>query len=58
MESTNNAQCKLCKTVIISRSRHDFQRCKCGAISVDGGNDYIKRCGEPENFLEVPDEVS
>lgn len=44
MKLTRNAvRCKTCLTVISSRSCHDFVRCPCGNVSVDGGLDYAKR---------------
>lgn len=42
----NIAKCKKCGTVIESKSVHDFQSCKCGAIFVDGGDEYIHRGGD------------
>ena len=39
----NAAQCLKCGEVIESRHRHDFKTCSCGALSVDGGKDYIRR---------------
>lgn len=39
----NSALCLKCNTEIVSRHRHDFVKCVCGNIHVDGGNDYIKR---------------
>lgn len=48
----NIAKCKKCGDVIESTSRHDYVTCKCGAISVDGGTDYIRRIGNPEDFDE------
>jgi len=47
----NKAKCKLCGTVIESIYRHDFVECKCGAIAVDGGNDYFRRIGDQKNFI-------
>lgn len=44
-------KCKLCKDIIWSRYRWDMQTCKCGAISIDGGNDYTKITGFPENVI-------
>ena len=44
MKSKNRARCKKCSDIIESKYRHDFVSCKCGAIFVDGGNDYW-RCG-------------
>ena len=39
----NMAKCTKCGDVIESKSRHDMVWCKCGAIAVDGGHDYLKR---------------
>jgi hypothetical protein len=36
----NAARCLKCKSVIISRHRHDFVWCACQNIFVDGGYDY------------------
>lgn len=42
-----------------SAHRHDFKTCGCGAVSVDGGMDYLKRVGTDytERSIEVPDEM-
>lgn len=48
----NEAKCRKCDDIIWSGSRHDFKTCECGAISVDGGMDYIRRVGEPEDIEE------
>jgi tRNA(Ile2) C34 agmatinyltransferase TiaS len=49
----NKAQCKKCGNIIESKHRHDFVWCKCGAIAVDGGKDYLKRCGESADMIEM-----
>jgi hypothetical protein len=38
----NVAKCRLCGDIIESRHRHDFVRCKCGEIFVDGGLEYLR----------------
>lgn len=43
--------CAKCCDVIHSRSRHDFVQCQCGAIGIDGGSDYLKCVGHPEDFI-------
>jgi len=43
-------RCKKCGDIIMSRHRHDFVRCRCGSIAVDGGNDYTRVCGKTENY--------
>ncbi len=40
---SNKVRCKKCGEIIESKNRHDFVTCKCGAVSVDGGHDYLKR---------------
>ena len=49
----NMAQCSECEVVCISVHVHDFRTCLCGAISVDGGLEYIKRGGALENIKEL-----
>ncbi len=39
----NCIKCKSCGDIIISTHRHDFRRCSCGRVAVDGGHDYLKR---------------
>lgn len=39
----NAVLCNICGEVIESKYRHDFVTCKCGACSVDGGHDYLRR---------------
>ncbi len=59
----NCARCRRCNQVIESRSRHDFVTCNCGAISVDGGTEYLRRLAadlgdvvEMSEFEEVMDD--
>lgn len=51
-------QCKKCKDIIESKHRHDFCKCRCGAISIDGGNNYT-RIGTyvPGEFSELVKEL-
>jgi hypothetical protein len=49
----NAAQCRTCGTVLESKYRHDFQTCICGKISVDGGKDYIRRCGNEADMIDL-----
>lgn len=39
----NSATCLTCGDRLESRHRHDFQSCACGAVSVDGGTEYLRR---------------
>ena len=37
-------RCKRCGDIIESKTVHDFKFCKCGAVAVDGGKEYLRRC--------------
>ena len=50
---TNKIRCKKCGDIIESTHRHDFKFCKCGAVAVDGGKDYLRRCGNREEWEEL-----
>lgn len=43
-------RCKNCGDEIFSYHRHDFKRCNCGSVAIDGGDDYTKVNGNPENI--------
>ena len=49
----NKIKCKKCGEIIESTSRHDFKFCECGSCAVDGGKDYLKRIGDPNNYEEL-----
>lgn len=49
----NMIRCKKCNDIIESVSRHDFKFCKCGAVAVDGGKDYLRRSGKREDWEEL-----
>jgi hypothetical protein len=49
----NKIQCKNCKDIIESKTRHNMVWCKCGKVAVDGGHDYLRRVGELENIIEL-----
>ena len=49
----NKIMCLKCNTVIESKTVHDFKWCKCGAVAVDGGKEYLKRTGEPKSIKEL-----
>lgn len=38
----NSIKCNHCNDEIESKHRHDFIKCKCGKVAVDGGSDYHK----------------
>lgn len=39
----NMIKCNICGDIIESKYRHDYVTCSCGACSVDGGHDYLRR---------------
>lgn len=50
----NRIQCKHCEDIVESKHQHDFKRCRCGAVAVDGGLDYLRRSfpgGEIEDHI-------
>jgi len=49
----NKIKCKKCGDIIESTHRHDFKFCKCGAVAVDGGHDYLRRCGKLDSYEEL-----
>ncbi len=55
----NRAKCRKCGDIIESKSTSDFVSCKCGEISIDGGQSelHIRRLAKSwSNFLAVDDE--
>lgn len=49
----NSAQCASCGQVLVSRHVHDFVSCGCGAIFIDGGNEYFRAGGAAENLINL-----
>ncbi len=43
---SNQIKCLKCGDEPYSAYRHDFKRCNCGAVAVDGGMDYLRRVGD------------
>jgi hypothetical protein len=49
----NQIRCKKCEDTPFSASRHDFKYCKCGAVAVDGGQEYLRRVGDIHNCEDM-----
>lgn len=49
---SNKAECRECRDVIESKSVHDYRSCKCGAIFVDGGREYLRRGGKSLDLIK------
>jgi hypothetical protein len=43
-------RCLNCLDVIESMHRHDFHYCSCKAVFIDGGNDYTRIGGHPQDW--------
>ena len=49
----NAVTCLACGDFIVSKHRHDFVTCTCGAVSVDGGQSYLRRVGDFSNSIDL-----
>ena len=49
----NKIRCKKCNDIIESKTINDFKKCKCGAVAIDGGKQYLKRLGKLEDIEEL-----
>ena len=49
----NRIRCKKCGEIIESFSVNDFKWCSCGAVAADGGKDYLRRCGNREDYEDL-----
>lgn len=51
---TNKIKCRTCGDVIESVFTHDLKRCKCGAVEIDGGKEYLRRSANSiDDFIEL-----
>jgi hypothetical protein len=49
----NSATCTRCGDELESKHRHDFVRCSCGAIFIDGGHAYFRAGGNPGDLIDT-----
>lgn len=49
---SNQVKCKSCGDSIYSMSKHHQVDCSCGAITIDGGMDYLRRLGDSDGYIE------
>lgn len=54
----NKARCKKCGDIIESKHVHDYVKCKCGAIAVDGGHYYLRRSYPGGNYKDYIEDLS
>lgn len=43
-------ECLKCGDFVVSQHVHDYRTCQCGACSIDGGMDYVRVSGSPEDY--------
>lgn len=60
MIKENAIICRWCHARIVSRHRHDFNSHVCETLSskgafiaADGGKEYLRRVGDPEDYIDV-----
>ena len=49
----NRIKCLNCHEIIESKYRYNYVVCKCGRTIVDGGQDYLRRLGDPNLYEEL-----
>lgn len=54
----NAVKCKVCGSHIRINTEYDYIPCACGAIAVDGGPEYVRIIGDPNNWEIVTIPVS
>lgn len=50
-------KCVRCEDIIQSKHRHDYVKCRCGAIFIDGGSDYLRMGLNSNDYKFLPVEV-
>lgn len=50
----NRIKCNHCGSIIESKHRHDFVKCSCGKVYVDGGMDYFRWGGNEGDYTPIP----
>ena len=49
----NAIRCKRCGDILESTYCHDFKFCSCRHCAVDGGLDYLRRCGDYDDWEDL-----
>lgn len=51
----NAIRCNHCGDIIESTFRHNYVRCSCGKVAVDGGTDYLRRSysGNRDDYTDL-----
>lgn len=53
----NAIKCKNCNEIIYSRCSHDFHWCSCKKCAIDGGFDYYRVIGYPDEWEKTVVEI-
>jgi hypothetical protein len=52
--TVDGLQCPVCRDVVVSRWQHDLHGCSCGAIAIDGGQEYLRLLwNEPHQLIHL-----
>lgn len=52
--SPNRVQCTRCHTILASTSRNDWSTCRCGRVSIEGGDAFLRRVfGRRADYVEL-----
>lgn len=54
---SNKAKCNKCGEIVESKHRHDFVRCSCKNLAVDGGKDYLKRMYKEYGYEDLSEVI-
>ena len=49
---SNQIRCEVCGEFVESTRRHDYRKCACGNVGVDGGHDYARQTRRTERFSD------
>ena len=56
---SNQVLCRLCGDAPYSAGRHSYRPCKCGKVSVDGGQEYLRRVYDDDaDYIDISIEWS
>jgi hypothetical protein len=53
IKKENYIKCKKCSTEIYWNTHKRMTYCKCGAVAVDGCEDYIRLIGNKEDYEQI-----
>lgn len=48
----NQMRCGICGEFVESTRRHEFRKCSCGNVGVDGGHDYVRSMHRTDRYID------